>query len=64
MPIATIGSKIFVADLRGLENFLPALSLGIIFSTIAAGVVWGFVETRRTGTVNDREGSKVRIASR
>ena len=41
-----IGSKIFVADLLGLEKFPAALSLGITFAIIAAGVVWSLVKTR------------------
>ncbi|KAB2756709.1 TerC family protein (plasmid) [Aminobacter sp. NyZ550] len=41
-----IGSKIFVADLLGLEKFPAALSLGITFAIIASGVVWSLVKTR------------------
>jgi tellurite resistance protein TerC len=41
-----IGSKIFVADLLGLEKFPAALSLGITFAIIAAGVVWSLMKTR------------------
>ncbi|TAA50139.1 TerC family protein [Shinella sp. JR1-6] len=41
-----IGSKIFVADLLGLEKFPAALSLGITFAIIAAGVFWSLVKTR------------------
>ncbi|HEV7308079.1 MAG TPA: TerC family protein [Ensifer sp.] len=41
-----IGSKIFVADLLGLEKFPAALSLGVTFAIIAAGVVWSLVKTR------------------
>jgi tellurite resistance protein TerC len=41
-----IGSKIFVADLLGLEKFPAALSLGITFAIIASGVVWSLIKTR------------------
>lgn len=41
-----IGSKIFVADLLGLEKFPAALSLGITFAIIAVGVFWSLVKTR------------------
>ena len=41
-----IGSKIFIADVLGLEKFPAALSLGITFSIIAAGVVWSLLKTR------------------
>jgi tellurite resistance protein TerC len=41
-----IGSKIFLADLLGLEKFPAALSLGITFAIIASGVVWSLLKTR------------------
>lgn len=41
-----IGSKIFVADLLGLEKFPAALSLGIAFAIIASGVIWSLIKTR------------------
>ncbi|KOF13367.1 membrane protein [Ensifer adhaerens] len=41
-----IGSKIFVADLLGMEKFPAALSLGITFAIIASGVIWSLVKTR------------------
>ncbi|SCB60738.1 tellurite resistance protein TerC [Rhizobium aethiopicum] len=41
-----IGSKIFLADLLGLEKFPAALSLGITFAIIAAGVAWSLLKTR------------------
>lgn len=44
-----IGSKIFLADLLGLEKFPPALSLAITFGLLLGGVVWSLVSTRRTG---------------
>ncbi len=42
-----IGSKVFVADLMGLEKFPAAFSLGITFAIIAAGVVWSLIKTRK-----------------
>ena len=42
-----IGSKIFIADLLGLEKFPAALSLIITFSIIASGVIWSLVKTSR-----------------
>ncbi|MHC1550661.1 TerC family protein [Phyllobacterium sp. K27] len=42
-----IGSKVFVADLLGLEKFPAALSLGVTFAIIASGVVWSLVKTRK-----------------
>ncbi|TCM52734.1 tellurite resistance protein TerC [Rhizobium sp. PP-F2F-G48] len=41
-----IGSKVFLADLLGLEKFPAALSLGITFAIIASGVVWSLAKTR------------------
>lgn len=45
-----IGSKIFVADMLGLEKFPAALSLGITFAIIASGVGWSLVKTRDKAT--------------
>jgi tellurite resistance protein TerC len=42
-----IGSKIFLADLLGLEKFPPALSLAITFGLLAVGVVWSLLKTRK-----------------
>lgn len=39
-------SKIFVADLLGLEKFPPSISLGVTFGIIAIGVVWSLMKTR------------------
>jgi tellurite resistance protein TerC len=41
-----IGSKVFLADLLGLEKFPPALSLAITFGLLAGGVAWSLVKTR------------------
>jgi tellurite resistance protein TerC len=47
-----IGSKIFIADLLGLEKFPASLSLGITFAIIASGVIWSLVKTRDTRAGN------------
>jgi len=41
-----IGSKIFVADLMGWEKFPAAISLGLTFAILAAGVIWSLWRTR------------------
>jgi tellurite resistance protein TerC len=41
-----IGSKIFLADLFGLEKFPPEVSLGVTFAILAAGVFWSLWKTR------------------
>ena len=41
-----IGSKVFVADLMGLEKFPPSLSLGITFVILATGVGFSLWKTR------------------
>ncbi|GLH82419.1 membrane protein [Bradyrhizobium sp. SSBR45G] len=41
-----IGSKIFLADLLGLEKFPPALSLGITFGLLGAGIAYSLWKTR------------------
>jgi tellurite resistance protein TerC len=41
-----IGSKVFVADLLGLEKFPANLSLGITFAILTAGIVWSVWKTR------------------
>jgi tellurite resistance protein TerC len=45
-----IGSKVFVADLLGLEKFPAALSLSMTFLIIASGVVWSLMKTRKSDT--------------
>jgi tellurite resistance protein TerC len=42
-----IGSKIFVADLLGLQKFPPMISLSITVGLLAAGVVYSLWRTRR-----------------
>jgi tellurite resistance protein TerC len=44
-----IGSKIFIADLLGLEKFPAMLSLGITFAILASGILYSLWKTR-----NDR----------
>ncbi|MEJ1161831.1 TerC family protein [Prosthecomicrobium sp. N25] len=41
-----IGSKVFLADLMGLDKFPPVASLAITFGLLAGGVVWSLVKTR------------------
>ena len=41
-----IGSKIFIADLLGWEKFPPAISLGVTFAILAAGIFWSLWRTR------------------
>jgi len=40
-----IGSKIFIADLMGIEKIPPALALGITFGILAGGVVYSLIKT-------------------
>ncbi|WP_041679420.1 TerC family protein [Rhizobium etli] len=46
LVLVFIGSKIFVADMLGLEKFPAALSLIVTFAIIASGVVWSLLKTR------------------
>ena len=41
-----IGSKIFVADLLGLEKFPAAWSLGVTFAILAIGIAYSLWRTR------------------
>jgi tellurite resistance protein TerC len=41
-----IGSKIFIADLLGLDKVPPAVSLGVTFAILAAGIGYSLVKTR------------------
>lgn len=41
-----IGSKIFAADLLGLEKIPPVVSLAVTFGLLAGGVVWSLIRTR------------------
>ena len=41
-----IGSKVFAADLLGLDKIPPLISLGATFAILAAGVVWSLWKTR------------------
>ncbi|MFC3571306.1 TerC family protein [Paracoccus simplex] len=42
-----IGSKVFLADLMGLAKFPPAISLGITFAILGAGIGWSLWRTRK-----------------
>jgi tellurite resistance protein TerC len=46
MLLIFIGSKIFVADLFGLEKFPASWSLGITFAILTAGIVYSLWRTR------------------
>jgi tellurite resistance protein TerC len=46
-----IGSKIFLADLLGLEKFPPQISLGVTFAILATGVLWSLWKTRGARTL-------------
>lgn len=50
---SSIGSKIFVADLLGLEKFPPLVSLGVTLTIIVAGILWSLYRTRATVTATD-----------
>ena len=52
-----IGSKIFVADLLGLEKFPAAWSLGVTFAILAAGIVYSLWRTRVPLNTNLKGGS-------
>jgi tellurite resistance protein TerC len=41
-----IGSKIFIADVLGLQKFPPMISLVLTFTLLAGGVLWSLVKTR------------------
>jgi tellurite resistance protein TerC len=45
-----IGSKIFMADLFGLEKIPPAVSLGVTFSILFGGVLWSLWKTSSSRT--------------
>jgi tellurite resistance protein TerC len=44
-----IGSKIFLADVFGLDKFPPAVSLGVTFAILTAGILWSLWRTRSRG---------------
>ena len=45
-----IGSKIFAADLLGIDKIPPALSLAITFGILASGVLYSLWKTRSAET--------------
>lgn len=47
LVLVFIGSKVFVAEMLGLEKFPAALSLGVTFALIAGGVVVSLIKTRK-----------------
>ena len=46
MLLIFIGSKIFIADLLGWVKFPAAVSLGMTFAILAAGIIWSLWRTR------------------
>lgn len=44
-----IGSKIFIADLMGIDKIPPAVSLGVTFAILVSGVVYSLWKTRGHG---------------
>jgi tellurite resistance protein TerC len=48
-----IGSKIFIADLMGLEKFPASISLGITFAILASGILYSLWKTRGDGGHGD-----------
>jgi len=50
-----IGSKIFLADLFGLEKFPPALSLGVTFGILGTGVFYSLWMTRSGQGESDKK---------
>ena len=46
LVLVFIGSKIFLADLMGLEKFPPVIALAITFGILAGGVVYSLARTR------------------
>jgi tellurite resistance protein TerC len=47
-----IGSKIFVADLMGLEKFPATISLGVTFALLAGGILVSLVRTQEPPRAN------------
>jgi tellurite resistance protein TerC len=46
LVLVFIGSKIFIADLLGLDKFPPVIALIVTFLLLAGGVVYSIVKTR------------------
>ena len=46
MLLVFIGSKVFVADLLGMEKFPASISLSVTFAILASGVAWSLWKTR------------------
>lgn len=50
-----IGSKIFIADLMGLEKFPPAVALTITFGILIGGILYSLSVTRSAETRETRD---------
>ncbi|MCM5554186.1 TerC family protein [Pleomorphomonas sp. NRK KF1] len=47
LVLVFIGSKVFVAELMGLDKFPAAISLGVTFALVAGGVLVSLIKTRQ-----------------
>ncbi len=56
LVLVFIGSKIFIADLLGLQKFPPAIALTITFGILAGGVLYSLFKTRREQTMVTNSG--------
>jgi tellurite resistance protein TerC len=59
-----IGSKIFLADLMGLDKFPPAVSLAVTFGLLLAGVLYSLWKTRTPGQHPARAASELEAPRR
>ncbi|MFN9162399.1 MAG: TerC family protein [Alphaproteobacteria bacterium] len=46
LVLVFIGSKIFIADMMGIEKFPPVIALSITFGLLAGGVIYSLLKTR------------------
>ncbi len=51
-----IGSKIFAADLLGIEKIPPSISLGISFAILGTGIAWSLWKTAPQATTTGNKG--------
>jgi tellurite resistance protein TerC len=47
LVLVFIGSKVFIADLLGLEKFPAAISLGVTVGLIAGGIIVSLIKTAK-----------------
>jgi tellurite resistance protein TerC len=48
LVLVFIGSKIFLADLMGVDKFPVEVSLGVTFTLLAGGIIVSLFKTRNT----------------